>query len=315
MSTISDLSDTPKHTIKTVCAQTGILPVTLRAWERRYKLLKPERTAGNYRLYSDRDIALLRWIGRRVESGISISRVADEFRAMRRAGQWPEAMPAPPPTPPVESATPPEAYARRLFAALTAIDEAQAAEVLREAHALFDVSVICLNIIQPCLYEIGEAWYRGGIGIATEHFASQYLRGRLLSLFQAYSSRASAPRIVVGCAPDEFHDIGGLMLALLLRRAAYRVDFLGANVHLMDLVQFAREQRPALICLSASLEASAHQLRQLEARLAGMRPRPKLGYGGLAFNLKPALRKTVPGIFLGEDAASAMAQVRQLVPL
>ena len=136
----------------------------------------------------------------------------------------------------------------------------------------------------------------------------------MLSLFQAYPARASAPRIVVGCAPDEFHEFGSLMLALFLRRAGYRVDYLGANVHLMDLVQFAREQRPALICLSAGSEASAHQLRQLEARLAGMRQRPKLGYGGLAFNLKPALRQTVPGVFLGEDAAGALAQVRQLAP-
>jgi methanogenic corrinoid protein MtbC1 len=189
------------------------------------------------------------------------------------------------------------------------------ADVLREAHAVFDVPIVCLNVIQPCLYEIGEAWYRGDIRIATEHFASQYLRGRLLSLFQAYPVQHSAPRIVVGCAPDEFHDIGSLMLALFLRRAGYRVDFLGANVHIMDLVQFAREQRPALICLSANSEESAHSLRQLEARLAGMRPRPRVGYGGLAFNLNPVLRKTVPGVFLGEDAASALAQVRQLAPL
>jgi methanogenic corrinoid protein MtbC1 len=102
---------------------------------------------------------------------------------------------------------------------------------------------------------------------------------------------------------------------LSLRRAGYRVDYLGANVHLLDLVQFAREHRPALICLSANSEESAHTLRQMEARLAGMRPRPKLGYGGRAFNLKPALRQTVPGIFLGEDAARAVAQVQRLVPL
>lgn len=314
MTILAELSDKPQHTIKFVCAQTHVLPVTLRAWERRYKLLKPQRTTGNYRLYSDRDLAVLRWIKKRLEAGLTISRVADEFQALRRAGQWPEAAPTPPPTPQVESATPPDVYVQRLYAALTAIDEPQAAEVMREAHALFDVAAICLNVIQPCLVEIGEAWYRGKIGIATEHFASQYLRGRLLSLFQAYPSHASAPRIVVGCAPDEFHDIGSLMLALFLRRIGYRVEFLGANVHLGDLVQYARERRPALICLSANSESSARHLRQMEARLAGMRPRPKLGYGGRAFNVKPALRQTVPGIYLGADAASAVTQIRRLAP-
>ena len=315
MPALVDLPDTPRHMIKAVCAETGLLPVTLRAWERRYKLLKPQRTAGNYRLYSDRDIALLRWIKSRVDQGAPISRVAEEFRSMRRAGQWPEAVPAPPPAPVQESAAPPEAYASRLYAALIALNESLTAEILREAQAVFDVAVICLNVIQPCLVEIGEAWYRGEIRIATEHFASQYLRGRLLSLFQAYPVRHSAPRIVVGCAPNEFHDIGSLMLALFLRREGYRVEFLGANVHLPDLAEYAREHRPALICLSANSEESAHELRQMEARLAGMRPRPRLGYGGRAFNLNPALRKTVPGVYLGEDAATALTRIRQLAPL
>jgi DNA-binding transcriptional MerR regulator len=315
MSNIVEFSDKPKHTIKIVCARTGVLAVTLRAWERRYKLLKPRRTSGNYRLYSDRDIALLRWIKSRVEAGTPIGRVADEFHALRRAGRWPEAAPAPPQAPLAESATPPDVYARRLYAALAAMDEAQAAEVLRQAHALFDLNAICLDILQPCLYDIGEAWYRGEIRIATEHFASQYLRGRLLTLFQAYPMRHRAPRAVVGCAPNEFHDIGSLMLALFLRREGYRVEFIGADVQLEDLSAYARAERPALICLSANSEATARGLRQMDARLAGMRPRPRFAFGGRIFNLKPSLRASIPGLFLGEDAGQAVACVRELLPL
>jgi DNA-binding transcriptional MerR regulator len=315
MPTIAELPNTPAHTIKTVCAQTGILPVTLRAWERRYKLFKPQRTRGNYRLYSERDIAVLRWVKSRVESGLSIGRVADEFHALRMAGHWPDAPLTPPPAPVAESATPPDVYRQRLYAALTAIDEAQAAEVLHEAQALFDLTALCLNIIQPCLYDIGEAWYRGTLRIATEHFASQYLRGRLLTLFQAYPMRHSAPRIVVGCAPNEFHDIGSLMLALFLRREGYRVEFLGADVSLEDLSEYARAERPALICLSAHSEAAARGLRQMEARLAGMRPRPKFAFGGQIFNLQPKFRTVIPGLYLGEDARQAVARVREFLPL
>jgi DNA-binding transcriptional MerR regulator len=90
------------------------LPVTLRAWERRYKLFKPQRTSGNYRLYSDRDIALLRWIKSRVDQGAPISRVTEEFHSLRRSGQWPQPVPAPP-APTRESAIPPEVYAKRLY--------------------------------------------------------------------------------------------------------------------------------------------------------------------------------------------------------
>ncbi len=315
MPTIADLPDIPQHTIKHVCAQTGIQAVTLRAWERRYRVLQPRRTGGNYRLYSDRDIAVLRWLKSRVDGGLAISRAADELSAIRASNAWPAAAPALSLAPARPAATPPAQYAERLFAALTALDEGLAGAILLEANALFDLSAVCLNIIQPCLVAIGEAWYRGEIRIATEHFASQYLRGRLLALFQSLPLRPRSPRVVVGCAPGEFHDLGSLMLALFLRRDGYRVDFLGADLHIGDLFEFARAERPALICLSANSEDTARELRTLQAKLAGMRPRPRFGFGGRIFNVVPKLRETMPGLFLGQDAAAAQEQVRRLLPL
>jgi MerR family transcriptional regulator, light-induced transcriptional regulator len=315
MPTLLTVSDTPQHTIKTVCAQTGILPVTLRAWERRYKLLKPRRTSGNYRLYSDRDVALLRWVRGRMEAGMSISRVAAEFQALRRAGQWPEAVTHLPPEPLAQPKAPAASDARRLYDALTTMNEAQAGAILHAAQAQFDLFAVCLEIVQPCLYEIGEAWARGALRIATEHFASHFLRGYLLTLFQACPMRQSAPRIVVGCAPNEYHDIGSLMVALFLRREGYRVEFIGANAHLEDLADYARAERPALICLSASSDEAARGLRQLDARLAGMRPRPRFAFGGRIFDAQPDLRSLVPGLFLGQDARQAVARVREFLPL
>src|SRR5579859_451187 len=315
MPTLADLSETPHYTIKHVCTQTGIQAVTLRAWERRYRVLQPRRSTGNYRLYSERDIGLLRWLKSRVDDGLPISRAAEELQALRQAGTWPEAAPTPPAAPTQPTGTPPASYGERLYAALTALDEALASAILLEANSLFDLSAVCLDIIQPCLVAIGEAWYRGQIRIASEHFASQYLRGRLLAMFQSLPLRPRAPRIVVGCAPGEFHEIGGLMLALFLRRDGYRVDFLGADLHLGDLYEFARLERPALICLSANSEATARELRSMQARLAGMRPRPRFGFGGRIFNADPKLRSSMPGLFLGENAATAREQVRQLLPL
>jgi DNA-binding transcriptional MerR regulator len=315
--TIADLPDTPQLTIKFVCAQTGIRAVTLRAWERRYHVLRPQRTGGNYRLYSERDVALLRWMKNRVDGGLPISRAAEELNEMRRARSWPQpvaAMPEPE-TGVRAAATPPAGYSQRLFAALVALDEGQATAILTEATALFDLGAVCLDIIQPCLVSIGEAWYRGDIRIATEHFASQYLLGRLLGLFQSLPLRPRAPRIVVGCAPGEFHEIGSLMLALFLRRDGYRVDFLGADVHIGDLFEFARVERPALICLSANSDGTARELRTMQAKLSGMRPRPRFGFGGRIFNTDPALRASLPGIFLGENADAARTAVRQLLPI
>jgi methanogenic corrinoid protein MtbC1 len=311
---IGDLSDTPKYNIKAVSAETGIRAVTLRAWERRYKLLRPQRTHSNYRLYSERDIALLRWVKQHVDSGFSISAAAAEWAEMRRAGKWPmPAVEVPRPTGAPSAAVPAATLAMRLYTALLAHDEASAGPVLSEAFSLYDVRAVALEVMMPCLHAIGDAWERGDIRIATEHFASNYLRGRLLTLFQSQPLNRSGARILVGSAPHEFHDIGGLMLALLLRREGYRVEFLGQDVQVDDLLEYARQERPALICMAAAAEHSARELRRLPAGLATMRPRPLFGFGGPAFNFYPKLRESIPGVFLGETLDAAVQKVHKIL--
>lgn len=319
MTAIADLSAIPQLSIKTVCARTGIRAVTLRAWERRYNLLTPHRTGGNYRLYSEQDVAVLRWLKARVDNGQSVSTVAAEFTALRRSGRWPESPPVLEPPQPLLTQTapyPPATYAQRLYAALVLEhDEEAASAVLNEVQVGFDLQVVCENIIAPCLVDIGEAWHRGEIRIATEHFASYYLRGRLLMWYQSYPIQRSAPRLVVGGAPGELHDIGSLMLSLFLRRAGYWVEFLGADVHLEDLIEYVRAERPAFVCLAAGSEDGARKLQRLQPTLARLRPAPKFGFGGRVFNLKPALRQAVPGLFLGETLSKALNTVRELVPV
>ncbi|MBP7694020.1 MAG: MerR family transcriptional regulator [Anaerolineales bacterium] len=309
---IGELPDAPKYNIKAVCSETGIRPVTLRAWERRYKLLEPHRTRSNYRLYSERDVAVLRWLKGRVDSGLPISTAATELAELRRTGTWPETAPALPPAGPAPSqALPPADYAMQLYTALVAHSENTAAAVLAEAHAVYDIKTICLEVMAPCLVSIGDAWSQGRIRITTEHFASNFLRGRLMALFQAQPLPRSAARILVGCAPHELHDIASLILALLLRREGYRVEFLGQDVHAGDLVEYARFERPNLICLSAGSELAARELTVVFNGLANMRPRPKFGFGGRIFNQKPALREATPGVFLGETLGEALLNVRR----
>ena len=82
--TAGELSDQPRYSIKAVQERTGIPAVTLRAWERRYKLVKPRRSSGNYRLYSDRDVAVLRQIFPSVRmQGFQL------LSMLRRVAPWP----------------------------------------------------------------------------------------------------------------------------------------------------------------------------------------------------------------------------------
>ena len=313
MAKLVDFPDTPKYTIKTVSSQTGILAVTLRAWERRHEILTPHRSENRYRLYSDREVAILRWIKSRVDNGIPISSAVNELHSMVKEGVWPEAVPAMPGTQPITSAAAPDLYARQLYQSLIRHDESLAGDLLREAHTFFDLGTICNDIITPALIQIGEAWYRGEIRITTEHFASAYVRGRLLSLLQAYPSRKNAPYVLLGCAPTEQHEIGALMLSVMLRSKGFRVEFLGPDVPIDDLVEYARFEHPQMVILTASMRDSVSELLRLDEKLNELEPKPYFGYGGAAFNLYPELTGKLAGIFLGASLNAAVTKITELL--
>jgi methanogenic corrinoid protein MtbC1 len=275
--------------------------------------LVPHRSDNRYRLYSERDVAILRWIKNRVDNGVTISSAVSELKSMTRNGIWPEAIPSGPVTRPTQRTTPPDGYATQLFQALIHHDEAKAGDLLREVHTLFDLNTICMEIITPPLIEIGEAWYRGDIRVTTEHFASAFIRGKLLSMLQAYPSRRSAPYIMLGAAPTEQHEIGSLMMSVLLRSNGFRVEYLGPDIPLEDLLDYSSYEHPDLIVLTASLEPAALELVRFQEKLSKQRPAPLFAYGGRTFDQKPELRKRIPGIYLGKQMDQAVTSIRSLL--
>src|SRR6202162_6371472 len=76
-------SDVPLYNTKAVVQQTGIAAPTLRAWERRYMLLSPERAQNDYRLYSERDIAIIHVLKEHIDAGMAISQAISFLRHMQ----------------------------------------------------------------------------------------------------------------------------------------------------------------------------------------------------------------------------------------
>lgn len=314
MVSIAEYSSESNYTIKVVSERTGIRPVTLRAWERRYDLLDPDRLDNNYRLYSERDIQILRWITHRMEEGLSISNAVREYRSLRKDSIWPEALPTVilPQLTQKPNQTP-EVYARQLFEAFVAHRESDAKQIVDNIQSMFDLHTIFFKIFQPCLYDIGDAWYRGEIRIATEHSASAFIRGILLNLLQAFPTYTHAPSLLVGCAPEEFHEIAPLMLSVLLRREGYQVEFLGADLPVDDLVFYAEDVSPDMIILSAGFEHTAYPLFTLQEKLNKLPAAPRFGYGGRYFNENPKERERMAGVFLGTSVDQAIAIVHNLM--
>lgn len=300
MSTIEEFPDEPKYTIKTVCSQTGILPVTLRAWERRHEVLTPSRAENHYRLYSDRDVAVLRWIKSRVDEGTPIGNVVGELRELRSKGMWPEAIPTAPRTSHTRLSGDPARYSKRLFQALIKHDEAAATTLLAEILKTFDIQTTCVQVLTPALFEIGEAWYRGEIRVTTEHFACTFLRGKLLAIMQTFPCRRNGNFLLVGCAPTEQHEIGALMFTVLMRSNCFQVEYLGPDIPLEDLVDYAKYEHPAAVVLTATTEPSALELSSFQSRLSRLKRPPLFAYAGRAFIVNKKLKQRVPGVYLGD---------------
>jgi MerR family transcriptional regulator, light-induced transcriptional regulator len=301
-------ADEPIYNIKAVVQKTGIPADTVRAWERRYGVPMPRRTETGRRLYSEQDIAAIRWLRERTASGMTISQAIQQLRSL---GTGALAEPAP-----VRDHGPrnPDALADELIAALLQFNEFVANAVIEEAYALYRIEEVCLQIFAPVLVEIGERWHRREATVAQEHFASHLILRRLTSLFQVYSPSSGRGTILAACAPEELHELGMLMLAVFLVRRSWHVIYLGANVPIADLLQAVERLQPALVCISASNGRTSKTLLDTVNALNHLpAPRPIVGFGGAPFNIDEQLRDRIPAHFLGTNAEESIARVEQLL--
>jgi DNA-binding transcriptional MerR regulator len=306
------VSGEPIYNAKAVTRQTGVTPATLRAWERRYGVLLPDRTAGGHRLYSARDIAAIKWLRQHIEQGMTISRaVALLQHQLGRAAFVPQVQVLAEAPQPARSL---DTIRTDLYEALIDFDEAAADEVLSEAYALHPIEAVCVSVIQVVLAQLGHAWAQGKITVAHEHFASNYLRRKLLALIDAGpSTRPGA--IAIGAAPADMHEMGILLLSIFLRRRGWHVVYLGQAVPLEDLPKSLPMLNADVLVLAATVSDSAQALRGIQSWLDRIpaAQQPAFAFGGPAFNDQPEFAAEMPGIFLGETIQSGIETIERLM--
>ncbi|MFN8591407.1 MAG: MerR family transcriptional regulator [Thermomicrobiales bacterium] len=322
MGLFSRFATRPVYNTNAVVQRTGVPADTFRAWERRYGLPHPARTGGNQRLYSDRDIATITWLRDQTRTGLTISQAVELLKS-REAPEL-KSITAEQGTAERESALPgatsSQRFQEQLLAALLDFDTESASHVFEDALAFVAVEELCLDLIQPCLYEIGERWQRGEIPVSVEHFATAFFIRKLSALVNLARPANGQGTVIAACLEGELHEVGLLMTSLFLARRGINVIYLGPNLPLTDLVQAAEEISPELILLSASTAAGARDLARSSHRIKsllrgesrGSRV-PEIGYGGIPFFEDPSLREQVNGVFCGNDADSAVNVVQTLI--
>lgn len=320
---LENYSDMPLYNTKAVVHHTGVPAPTLRAWERRYGILSPRRGENDYRLYSERDMAVIAWLRERVESGMTISQAIALLRSLepgRRRGRRKQngataaevALPAAEPSVPGTYAL--SELVMALCQACARLNEVAATRIIAQALSVYPPEDVCLGLCQPVLAEIGTLWAEGKVSVTVEHFASALVRAQLESLFRSAVSADGGPLVLVGCAPGELHELGALMLALFLRRGGVRVVYLGQSVEVNALVATAAQARPLAVLLSAALANNVEGLREVGEQFQRLGDQSPLFYfGGQAFLAAPELAQQIPGQHLGMNALDAVQEIRRRV--
>jgi methanogenic corrinoid protein MtbC1 len=307
----------PTYNLKVAVRETGLKPDTIRAWERRYGLPTPERSQGGHRLYSQQDIDTLKWLISRQAEGMSISRAVELWRQIEADGDDPLQALA---TPGVSEGALPLSLSQgdvladlreRWVTACQDYDEQTAGQVIAQASARFPPEIVCFEILQRGLAEVGSGWYEGRVSVQQEHFCSALAMRRLQAMVAASPPPSRPARIIVACPPEERHTFGPLLITFLLKRRGWEVIYLGADVPAERLADTVESTHPHLIVLSAQQLVTAARLLEI-ARLLADREVP-VGYGGRVFNEQPALQTRIPGYFLGETLEQAPQEVEHLL--
>lgn len=309
--------DRPLYNTKAVVKMTGIPASTLRAWERRYNILSPRRTSKAYRLYSERDIAMIRWLQQQLDSGMTIGQASVMLNAINEgsieshaaAAVKPEFHPTLPGPHSLEQPIGSLAeLADRFYDACMSFDEQAAEDIVDVALVAHPVDAVCHNLLAETLVRLGEGWHQGQVSTTVEHFATAFVRGKLIALLNLQPLNNNAPLVIVACPAEEQHEIGALLAALFLRWQGFRVIYLGQNTPTGDLLVMIVELHPAMVCMSAMTDPTAHKLVEFSQQLARLDDPPLFAFGGGAFNRHPQLRDYVRGEFLGEDVKALAMQ-------
>ena len=257
----------------------GVSAHVLRAWESRYGLLQPVRSAGGFRLYSEAEALRVRRMQAHLAHGLSAAEAAravlgEDSGARADLGRA---------AAPRRAASAAGELSGDFRQALDAFDEPAAQAVLDRLVSDLSLTAVLRDVVMPYLTELGERWERGTASVAQEHFASNVIRGRLAGLARGWGN-GHAPRAVLACAPGELHDLALMVFGIVLNRNGWRIDYLGMNTPVEELARTVDARRPDLVVLAATrpenLGPHATQLAALAQRaplaLAGAGATPQI---------------------------------------
>jgi MerR family transcriptional regulator, light-induced transcriptional regulator len=251
----------PLYRIGTLARLVGLSTHAIRVWERRYGAAAPHRAPGGARLYTNDDVQRFKLIQELLERGYATRAIANlDLAALAQLASSES-----PPPPATDSARAGQAQAavEALLAAITRMKVDAAERVLARASNEFSPRELVVSVLAPALEEIGSRWASGELCTASEHAASAMLRTRLGSMLAAQPV-SGAPPVICTTPSGEQHELGALVVAVLIAMRGLRAIFLGANLPAGQIAEAARMSGAKSVALSLISLPSAEARRELK---------------------------------------------------
>lgn len=274
----------PMYRIHRFSKLTGLSTHLIRAWERRYGLVTPARGANRYRLYTDEDVHLFRYLKSKVDQGLSIGDLAEIGREklLEEARHESIKMAVEPP--------PSEGLISELVQAIQKNDRAGFERKLNGALAVIPFEEALHRFLLPLQEHIGQLWHDGKLEIAQEHYASNQIKQKIFSAMNQIRVVETGPSIVVACPAQEWHEISAMTAAYLCGIRGCRVHYLGANLPISELATYCEQIRPSYVLLSLTVDRPEAELQNIVQELVRtVRPFAPVGVGGLCAQAHPAI--------------------------
>lgn len=258
-----DQHEVPRHPIGVVTRRTGLSSHVLRAWERRYAVVQPQRGESGRRLYSDGDVERLSLLQRITRSGRPLASVVglpvESLRALvaedaERTGPGPDLA---------------GALRARALKAVETLDTARLEALLRRALLSLGAVTYLEEMVSPLLAEIGSRWHAGTLGIAQEHAATATVQRQLGTLIRELEDPDADLCVVLATPLGERHSLGALQAAAVAACDGWRVVWLGADLPASQIVAGASQGGAHLLALSVAGDSDGlmDELRALRREL------------------------------------------------
>lgn len=219
------------YSIKDLERLSGIQAHTIRIWEKRYRLINPERTTTNIRVYSDNDLKRLLNIAMLNKNGLKISKIAHlsendlNNKIIKLSEDYSNA----------------GNQIENLILTMVQLDEVKFENLFNAIIDQMGFEDTIVNVIYPFLSKIGVLWQTGNINPAQEHFISNIIRRKILVAIDKLDIPVSGKKFILFLPEGEFHEISLLFFAYLVKKHGFYTIYLGQSVPFTDVVSIQKE--------------------------------------------------------------------------